>query len=156
MSPCSLRGLMSLGHSCETITSLYVVLAILNRLRRFHTDPSGTFVRYEAKAIGSGSEAAQSELQDKWHSVRHDSIHSRSAMLTDSLLIANDATRSTGTHATGPQAGDGREAGSAQCTTCAGAVDSCPRIIVGHCGADSLNLVRSRPRRVSRFSMKSD
>lgn len=33
----------------------------------FHTDPSGTFVRYEAKAIGSGSEAAQSELQDKWH-----------------------------------------------------------------------------------------
>lgn len=39
-------------------------------LSRFHTDPSGTFVRYEAKAIGSGSEAAQSELQDKWHSVR--------------------------------------------------------------------------------------
>jgi len=33
----------------------------------FHTDPSGTFIRYEAKAIGSGSEAAQSELQDKWH-----------------------------------------------------------------------------------------
>lgn len=38
--------------------------------RRYHTDPSGTFVRYDAKAIGSGSEAAQSELQDKWHSVR--------------------------------------------------------------------------------------
>ena len=37
---------------------------------RYHTDPSGTFVRYDAKAIGSGSEAAQSELQDKWHSVR--------------------------------------------------------------------------------------
>ncbi|KZS93041.1 20S proteasome subunit [Sistotremastrum niveocremeum HHB9708] len=34
----------------------------------FHTDPSGTFMRYEAKAIGSGSEAAQSELQDKYHS----------------------------------------------------------------------------------------
>ncbi|KAG8923448.1 proteasome component pup2 [Tulasnella sp. 419] len=33
----------------------------------YHTDPSGTFVRYEAKAIGSGSEAAQSELQDKYH-----------------------------------------------------------------------------------------
>ncbi|KAG9127325.1 proteasome component pup2 [Ceratobasidium sp. 392] len=33
----------------------------------YHTDPSGTFVRYEAKAIGSGSEAAQSELQDKFH-----------------------------------------------------------------------------------------
>lgn len=27
-------------------------------------------MRYDAKAIGSGSEAAQSELQDKWHSVR--------------------------------------------------------------------------------------
>lgn len=37
---------------------------------RFHTDPSGTFIRYEAKAIGSGSEAAQQELQDKWHKVR--------------------------------------------------------------------------------------
>ncbi|KAH7874490.1 proteasome subunit alpha type 5 [Lentinula edodes] len=34
----------------------------------YHTDPSGTFVRYQAKAIGSGSEAAQAELQDKWHS----------------------------------------------------------------------------------------
>ncbi|KIY50492.1 20S proteasome subunit [Fistulina hepatica ATCC 64428] len=33
----------------------------------FHTDPSGTSVQFEAKAIGSGSEAAQSELQDKWH-----------------------------------------------------------------------------------------
>lgn len=30
---------------------------------RFHTDPSGTFVTYEAKAIGSGSEGAQSSLQ---------------------------------------------------------------------------------------------
>lgn len=33
----------------------------------YHTDPSGTSIRYDAKAIGSGSEAAQSELQDKWH-----------------------------------------------------------------------------------------
>ncbi|SNX87900.1 probable PUP2 - 20S proteasome subunit (alpha5) [Melanopsichium pennsylvanicum] len=32
----------------------------------FHADPSGTFVRYDAKAIGSGSEGAQSELQDKY------------------------------------------------------------------------------------------
>lgn len=41
----------------------------MGRDHRYHTDPSGTFVRYDAKAIGSGSEAAQSELQDKWHSV---------------------------------------------------------------------------------------
>jgi len=33
----------------------------------YHTDPSGTFTKYEAKAIGSGSEAAQSEIQDKYH-----------------------------------------------------------------------------------------
>jgi len=32
----------------------------------FHTDPSGTFVQYEAKAIGAGSEGAQSTLQDKY------------------------------------------------------------------------------------------
>src|SRR6266404_1734488 len=43
-------------------------------VRSYHTDPSGTFVRYDAKAIGSGSEAAQSELQDKWHSVRLGSV----------------------------------------------------------------------------------
>jgi 20S proteasome subunit alpha 5 len=32
----------------------------------FHTDPSGTFIQYEAKAIGAGSEGAQSSLQDKY------------------------------------------------------------------------------------------
>ncbi len=32
-------------------------------VHRFHTDPSGTFVTYEAKAIGSGSEGAQTSLQ---------------------------------------------------------------------------------------------
>ncbi|KXZ51966.1 hypothetical protein GPECTOR_11g89 [Gonium pectorale] len=30
----------------------------------YHTDPSGTYVKYSAKAIGSGSEGAQSSLQD--------------------------------------------------------------------------------------------
>jgi len=34
-------------------------------------------MRYEAKAIGSGSEAAQSELQDKWHSVTDGSANTR-------------------------------------------------------------------------------
>lgn len=32
----------------------------------YHADPSGTFVRYDAKAIGSGSEGAQGELQEKY------------------------------------------------------------------------------------------
>lgn len=33
----------------------------------FHTDPSGTFVRYEAKAIGAASEGAQTTLQEEYH-----------------------------------------------------------------------------------------
>ncbi|KAJ1789177.1 proteasome component pup2 [Coemansia sp. RSA 2399] len=33
----------------------------------YHTDPSGTFLHYEAKAIGAGSEGAQSELQEQYH-----------------------------------------------------------------------------------------
>jgi len=33
----------------------------------FHTDPSGTFTRYDAKAIGAGSEGAQTALQEQFH-----------------------------------------------------------------------------------------
>lgn len=36
----------------------------------YHADPSGTFMRYDAKAIGSGSEGAQNELQDSYNKVR--------------------------------------------------------------------------------------
>ena len=32
----------------------------------YHADPSGTFMRFQAKAMGSGSEGAQSELQDSY------------------------------------------------------------------------------------------
>jgi 20S proteasome subunit alpha 5 len=35
----------------------------------FHMDPSGTFVQFEAKAIGSGSEGAQQSLQEVYHKV---------------------------------------------------------------------------------------
>ncbi len=31
-------------------------------------DPSGTFTEYKAKAIGAGSEGAQAELLDQYHS----------------------------------------------------------------------------------------
>lgn len=34
------------------------------RPHSYHTDPSGTYVKYSAKAIGSGSEGAQSSLQE--------------------------------------------------------------------------------------------
>ena len=42
---------------------LFIVARLVLRACSFHTDPSGTFVTYEAKAIGSGSEGAQSSLQ---------------------------------------------------------------------------------------------
>ena len=32
----------------------------------YFSDPSGTFLQYKAKAIGAGSEGAQSTLQDKF------------------------------------------------------------------------------------------
>jgi len=35
--------------------------------RLFHMDPSGTFIKYSAKAIGSGSEGAQQALQEVYH-----------------------------------------------------------------------------------------
>jgi 20S proteasome alpha/beta subunit len=35
----------------------------------FHTDPSGTYIQYEAKAIGAGSEGAQSSLQEHYTKV---------------------------------------------------------------------------------------
>lgn len=31
---------------------------------RYHCDPSGTFVQYEAKAIGAASEGAQNSLKE--------------------------------------------------------------------------------------------
>ena len=36
---------------------------------RYHLDPSGTFLQYDAKAIGSGSEGAQQSLQEVFHKV---------------------------------------------------------------------------------------
>ncbi|KAI8895553.1 nucleophile aminohydrolase [Globomyces pollinis-pini] len=33
----------------------------------YHADPSGTLTQYDAKAIGSGSEGAQTELQEQFH-----------------------------------------------------------------------------------------
>jgi len=37
---------------------------------RYNAEPSGTFVRYDAMAIGAGSEGAQSALRAEYHSVR--------------------------------------------------------------------------------------
>lgn len=42
---------------------------LMNNNLRYHAEPSGTFYRYDAKAIGSGSEGAQAELQNEFHKV---------------------------------------------------------------------------------------
>ena len=33
----------------------------------YHTDPSGTHTRFDAKAIGAGAEGAQTALQEQYH-----------------------------------------------------------------------------------------
>ena len=79
---------------------------------RYHTDPSGTFVRYEAKAIGSGSEAAQAELQDKYHKVSVQGWLS-SIALTDNRYFsatANDPARSAVFSTQSLERCDGRKA----------------------------------------------
>lgn len=40
-----------------------------HKVYRWHVDPSGTSIRYEAKAIGAGSEGAQTDLQEQYHKV---------------------------------------------------------------------------------------
>jgi hypothetical protein len=45
----------------------------------YHAEPSGTFYRYDAKAIGSGSEGAQAELNNEYH---------KSLSLKDAELLA--------------------------------------------------------------------
>ncbi|KAH9924606.1 proteasome subunit alpha type 5 [Epithele typhae] len=72
-----------------------LLIAALTRSGR-NVNPSGTFVRYDAKAIGSGSEAAQSELQDKWHKVMEEKLdhHNvqwlRCVTRTDGFEILNE------------------------------------------------------------------
>lgn len=44
-------------------------LSIMFNGRRYHTDPSGTFWQCNAKAIGSGSEGADSSLQEQYSKV---------------------------------------------------------------------------------------
>lgn len=40
---------------------------LLTSCSSYHAEPSGTFYRYDAKAIGSGSEGAQAELVNEYH-----------------------------------------------------------------------------------------
>jgi 20S proteasome subunit alpha 5 len=54
----------------------------------YHAEPSGTFYRYDAKAIGSGSEGAQAELQNEYHKVRFPSIHNLPHILTTPVSVS--------------------------------------------------------------------
>lgn len=49
---------------CDLCSLLIII--IITILLRYHADPSGTFVSWKAKAIGAGSEGAQTELQEKY------------------------------------------------------------------------------------------
>ncbi len=51
----------------------------------YHAEPTGTFYRYDAKAIGSGSEGAQAELQNEYHKVRF----GRSSLLQEASCFAD-------------------------------------------------------------------
>lgn len=74
-------------------------------------------MRYDAKAIGSGSEAAQSELQDKWNKV---SAFYGSPRLRLHHILGNVLTGCTDPDAQNLETGDGGKAGSAQCTISTG------------------------------------
>ncbi|KAI0489741.1 nucleophile aminohydrolase [Xylaria cf. heliscus] len=55
----------------------------------YHAEPSGTFYRYDAKAIGSGSEGAQAELQNEYHkaSLRDSNSRDYSLTIADAELL---------------------------------------------------------------------
>jgi len=74
----------------------------------FHLDPSGTFLEYEAKAIGSGAEAAQQSLQEVFNkemtlkdATRH-SVQVLKSVMEEKLAAQNveiaTVTRATGYH----------------------------------------------------------
>lgn len=52
----------------------------------WHMDPSGTYIRYDAKAIGSGSEGAQQNLQVCPPALYVSSAHCANQFLINSLI----------------------------------------------------------------------
>lgn len=76
---------------------------------------------YNAKAIGSGSEGAQTELQDNWHKVSHDADtpHDSNHQCTNNCLLfpsVHQVAGGRGTFAQGAEVGDGGEAQQVKCT----------------------------------------
>lgn len=126
----------------------HIVLNVVPDLcYRYHTDPSGTFVRYEAKAIGSGSEAAQSELQDKWHKVPSYPLSSYGSNSDRELFTANDTKGSPNSDVARSEASDGGEARSTQRTISTGEqlpyfLTSYPLTAPFQCAGDTRERVR--------------
>lgn len=59
---------MKMGRNCMSTLSKSLTDSLCSApFCRYHAEPSGTFYRYDAKAIGSGSEGAQAELQNEYH-----------------------------------------------------------------------------------------
>jgi hypothetical protein len=87
----------------------------------YHAEPTGTFYRYDAKAIGSGSEGAQAELQNEYHKVGCDvdaiggDTLSLNMSLTPSLVSHPDRRRDTG--AKDIEASNGGKVGFQECST---------------------------------------
>jgi hypothetical protein len=56
----------------QKVTGLHSSIphVLLSLYCRYYTDPSGTFWQCNAKAIGSGSEGADSSLQEQYNKVR--------------------------------------------------------------------------------------
>lgn len=108
----------------ETIMSRPFGVALLiagfdeNGPQLFHAEPSGTFYRFDAKAIGSGSEGAQAELQNEYHKVSFVFtfmfLHmSKQHPLTRLVVLNNRRCRDTGSQDS--EASNGGEIGLQKC-----------------------------------------
>ena len=67
MWPCSSEAGTRTDPRCKSFEWNEYAEARLTLLFSYHAEPSGTFYRYDAKAIGSGSEGAQAELVNEYH-----------------------------------------------------------------------------------------
>ena len=60
------------GHGGKDSVSVLMVALLIAGCDKdgttlYHTDPSGTYIEYKAKAVGVGQEGAQSELQENYN-----------------------------------------------------------------------------------------
>lgn len=69
MNPLPSLSCHALAKASGALSASYFLelLRFQANLSSYHAEPSGTFYRYDAKAIGSGSEGAQAELQNEFH-----------------------------------------------------------------------------------------